>query len=303
MWGRSCQAAVQGEYCLWSSGWLWASQPTEFVPAPADLVVKRVIVGILLMLCLIPAFSIETGVYGSETQMGVGGLRMLHDMAVADLAAGSTVNEPDFSAAMQVGGVRCQHHVTSWHGSMPISRLAGPQTWPHPTAWQWLPLAASQQPHGCLCCWAQTFNHSMTWSLGTHHVKALLMLDVANVTYVPWPNATRRYLELEVMSWGLGQWGTWRGLDTPDWCGGSSSAAGTIHAASSAMLTTLQAAFFSSWICPNGSITDDSGAGAACGGQQWDSAGVYDIKWHLQVQVRWLLRWPSGNIESALQWR
>lgn len=68
----------------------------------ADLVVKRVIIGILLMLCLIPAFSVDTGVYGRQTQMGLGGLRMLHDMALAEVARGEVIQSPEFAAAVQV---------------------------------------------------------------------------------------------------------------------------------------------------------------------------------------------------------
>lgn len=47
----------------------------------------------------------------------------------------------------------------------------------------------------------------------------------------------------------------------------------------------MQAAVFSSWLCTNGTILDDPAAGVGCHGQRFDSMGVYDIKWYLQVQV------------------
>lgn len=55
----------------------------------------------------------------------------------------------------------------------------------------------------CLVCVVldrvKTFNESMTWVLGHQRVRSLMVLKVANISYLSWPQHTsRRYLELEV---------------------------------------------------------------------------------------------------------
>lgn len=59
--------------------------------------------------------------------------------------------------------------------------------------------------------------------------------------------------------------------------------------------TQIQAAFFTSWVCPDGTITKDSAIGLSCNGVQWHSSGYYDIKWQLQVQVRSNRVWATKD--------
>ncbi len=68
----------------------------------ADLTVKRVIIGILAMLVVLPAFEVTSGVYGEMTSLATGGLKMLHNMAV--LAPGSTSSQ-EFASALQVSSL------------------------------------------------------------------------------------------------------------------------------------------------------------------------------------------------------
>lgn len=57
--------------------------------ALADLTTQRVIFGVLLLIILLPLFDLETGLYGTNTGMDVGGIKLLHDVAlVNDTGAG-----------------------------------------------------------------------------------------------------------------------------------------------------------------------------------------------------------------------
>jgi hypothetical protein len=58
-----------------------------------------VIVVVLVLVLILPGFDAEYGLWGKYIGADRGGLRMLHDVAVADGA-----DTPAFSAALQVGG-------------------------------------------------------------------------------------------------------------------------------------------------------------------------------------------------------
>jgi len=61
---------------------------------------KRIVIGVLAMLVVLPALELGSGVLGEPSQLAVGGLAMLHHVALAEgTGSGAFVN------AMQVGGM------------------------------------------------------------------------------------------------------------------------------------------------------------------------------------------------------
>lgn len=64
---------------------------------PPELITRRVIVGILIMILLIPAFDIRLGTFGRARTVAESGLKMLHAMAAAEGR-----NTSSFGAALGV---------------------------------------------------------------------------------------------------------------------------------------------------------------------------------------------------------
>jgi hypothetical protein len=65
----------------------------------ADLTIKRVIIGVLAMLVVLPALEITSGVYGDSPSLLLAGLSMLHATALTQ-----GLNSTGFQAALSVGG-------------------------------------------------------------------------------------------------------------------------------------------------------------------------------------------------------
>jgi hypothetical protein len=61
---------------------------------------KRIVIGVLTMLVVLPALDLGGGVLGQEAPLGVGGLAMLHHAALAD--GGSGARGAAFAYALQV---------------------------------------------------------------------------------------------------------------------------------------------------------------------------------------------------------
>lgn len=67
----------------------------------AELINRRIILFVVVMVLFLPAFDINMGVWGRYIGVDRGGLRMLHEMAALDPQAGQ--DQPAFTAALQVG--------------------------------------------------------------------------------------------------------------------------------------------------------------------------------------------------------
>lgn len=65
---------------------------------PAELTMRRVVVGILLMILLLPGLDVNYGLWGRYIGMDRGGLGMLHDIAVYGGGNGTAA----FAQALQV---------------------------------------------------------------------------------------------------------------------------------------------------------------------------------------------------------
>lgn len=48
-----------------------------------DLTTRRVIIGVLGMLFILPFFEIDAGIYGENSGLSTSGLEMIHEMALA----------------------------------------------------------------------------------------------------------------------------------------------------------------------------------------------------------------------------
>lgn len=66
--------------------------------ASPELTTRRIIVGLLIIILLLPAFDIRLGTFGRARTVGEGGLRMLHDMAITQ-----GQNSSSFSTSLRVG--------------------------------------------------------------------------------------------------------------------------------------------------------------------------------------------------------
>jgi len=54
------------------------------VSCSTDMTMKRVVLGVLAMLILLPIFEVTTGLYGDAMALHLGGLRMLHQLALTE---------------------------------------------------------------------------------------------------------------------------------------------------------------------------------------------------------------------------
>lgn len=70
--------------------------------SPPELTIRRVVVGVLLMVLLLPGFDIEYGLWGRYEGVDRGGLLMMHNVAVA--AGGDGNGTGVFDVALQVEG-------------------------------------------------------------------------------------------------------------------------------------------------------------------------------------------------------
>lgn len=80
---------------------------------PAELTMRRVVVGILLMILLLPGLDVDYGLWGRYIGVDRGGLSMLHDIAVYGGGNGTAA----FAQALQVCctcavacSLRCNEH-------------------------------------------------------------------------------------------------------------------------------------------------------------------------------------------------
>ena len=64
-----------------------------------ELTIRRVVVGVLLMVLLLPGFDVAYGLWGQYEGVDRGGLWMLHEMAVGGGGNGTEA----FATALQVG--------------------------------------------------------------------------------------------------------------------------------------------------------------------------------------------------------
>jgi hypothetical protein len=72
---------------------------------------KRIVIGVLAMLVVLPALDLGSGVLGERPNLAVGGLAMLHHTALAEGArnctpGGSSSSSSAFVDAMQVGAAQ-----------------------------------------------------------------------------------------------------------------------------------------------------------------------------------------------------
>lgn len=65
--------------------------------AVSDLTTRRVIIGVLGMLFILPFFEIDAGIYGESTSLDTSGLEIVHEVAVA-----SGVNSEAFDKSLEV---------------------------------------------------------------------------------------------------------------------------------------------------------------------------------------------------------
>ena len=64
----------------------------------SELTIRRVVVGVLLMVLLLPGFDVEYGLWGQYEGVDRGGLWMLHEMAIGGGGNGTEA----FAVALQV---------------------------------------------------------------------------------------------------------------------------------------------------------------------------------------------------------
>lgn len=201
---------------------------------------KRVITGILAMLIVLPALEITSGINGAETPLALGGLHMLHTQAVA---GGS--NTTAFKSSLQVCG---SHNMTP--AAYQVLQSQSYHYWPHLcSSTSCIMLHAAQNilvqtcivsDCGCGCFdphMLQAFKDTIQFVIAGQRTGQLLYLVIANHTYVDSIEATQVSFH----------------PNSTAHTGGARSQENKYR-----RYLEMQAATYSSWLCPVSSSAGDS---------------------------------------------
>lgn len=167
---------------------------------------RRVVVGILLMILLLPGLDVDYGLWGRYIGVDRGGLSMLHDIAVYGGGNGTAA----FAQALQVCctcavacSLRCDERCVlkagqSWCRSV---RCCGcVLTWDVVCEASYR--AGLEKVHNPSLVAMQAFYGTVQYRLGTNPTSQLFFLSVANETLIPYPDGeARRYDELWSMQY------------------------------------------------------------------------------------------------------
>jgi hypothetical protein len=289
----------------------------------ADLTMKRVISGVLAMLVVLPALEISSGINGRDTPLALGGLHMLHSQAITG-GSGSQA----FNSSLLVSHARAGRERGRLHACLQLLVACSAHTRNAALCSGQVAVCIPQQCANnkhlspCICLPAlplpQAFKESIQYELAGQKTGQLLLLVVANTTYL------RNHIASQV--------------DFNSSSSSSSSDAASRPQQQFRRYLEMQAVAYNSWVCPlNSSYVNSSSslgpieaadgiapgwavvssaaeaAAAAAGAGAGVEAGqvlrgdgcevlqsfvLMDIKWALQAQVRRLLAasWGSGDL-------